>query len=250
MKVSYVLGHDEPRPSASATTGCTGTIVTTRRRSREPAGDQRGVRRVLHRHAAGGRPAAHRLGAGRPDPHAVGQGPGGAAAVAAPPFSWSRSAVSRIRCRVRLTVASRETIARAASRLCSGSYLCLASACTALAAAAPAAAGPAPGAPGTKHTWAPADKHGFGTAHQPGGNAYFTLRQASLSEVYFPDLSTPGFRGLQFAVGDGKRFLDRETVDDDPAPRRARRARGERPCRAARRRPGLPPGRRRPRAGS
>jgi glucoamylase len=98
--------------------------------------------------------------------------------------------------------------------------ICLASACTALAVAAPAAAAakpPAPGAPGTKHTWAPADKHGFGTAHQLEGNAYFTLRHASLSEIYFPDLSTPGFRGLQFAVGDGKRFLDRETVDDDPA---------------------------------
>ena len=74
----------------------------------------------------------------------------------------------------------------------------------------------APGAPGTKHTWAPADKHGFGTAHQLANNAYFTLRAASLSEVYFPDLSTPGFRGLQFAVTDGKSFVDRETVDDDP----------------------------------
>jgi glucoamylase len=96
--------------------------------------------------------------------------------------------------------------------------ICLASVCAALVAAAPATAGPpAPGAPGEKHTWAPADKHGFGTAHQLEGNAYFTLRAASLSEVYFPDLSTPGFRGLQFAVTDGKRFLDRETVDDDPA---------------------------------
>jgi len=88
----------------------------------------------------------------------------------------------------------------------------------AVAVAAPAAANPpAPGAPGAKHTWAPADKHGFGTAHQVDGNAYLTLRQASLTEVYFPDLSTPAFRGLQFAVTDGKRFLDRETVDDDAA---------------------------------
>ena len=85
------------------------------------------------------------------------------------------------------------------------------------AAAAPAGAKPpAPGAPGAIHTWAPADKHGFGTSHQLAGNAYFTLRAASLSEVYFPDLSTPSFRGLQFAVTDGKTFLDRETVDDDP----------------------------------
>jgi glucoamylase len=120
---------------------------------------------------------------------------------------------------VRLIVSSRETAARAASPLRSGSYLratCLA--CVTLAAATPAAAKPpAPGAPGARHTWAPADKHGFGTAHQLDGKAYFTLRQASLSEVYFPDLSTPGFRGLQFAVTDGRRFLDRETVDDDAA---------------------------------
>src|SRR3954452_113505 len=85
------------------------------------------------------------------------------------------------------------------------------------ATAATAAAAPqAPGAPGTAHTWAPADKHGFGTARQLGSHVYFTLRQASLTEVYFPDLSTPSFRGLQFAVTDGKTFVDRETVDDDP----------------------------------
>ena len=90
-------------------------------------------------------------------------------------------------------------------------------ACSTLVVAGSAEANPpAPGAPGTKHTWAPADKHGFGTAHQLRSHTYFTLRQASLSEVYFPDLSTPGFRGLQFAVTDGKTFLDRETVDDDP----------------------------------
>jgi glucoamylase len=75
---------------------------------------------------------------------------------------------------------------------------------------------PAPGAPGAVHTWAPADKHGFGTSHQLASKAYFTLRAASLTEVYFPDLSTPSFRGLQFAVTDGETFLDRETVDDDP----------------------------------
>ena len=75
---------------------------------------------------------------------------------------------------------------------------------------------PAPGAPGAIHVWAPADKHGFGTAEQLASKAWFTLRQGSLSEVYYPDLSTPGFRGLQFAVSDGKGLLQRETVDDDP----------------------------------
>ena len=64
--------------------------------------------------------------------------------------------------------------------------------------------------------WAPADKHGFGTAHQLESKAWFTLRQGSLSEIYYPNLSTPAFRGLQFAVSDGKGLLQRETVDDDP----------------------------------
>jgi len=83
--------------------------------------------------------------------------------------------------------------------------------------AAPAAAKPpAPGAPGDIHVWAPADKHGFGTAHQLASKAWFTLRQGSLTEVYYPDLSTPSFRGLQFAVADRKGLLQRETVDDDP----------------------------------
>jgi len=83
-------------------------------------------------------------------------------------------------------------------------------------AASAGAKAPAPGAPGAKHSWAPADKHGFGTAAQQGSNAWFTLRQGMLSEIYYPDLSTPGFRGLQFAVSDGKGLLERETVDDDP----------------------------------
>ena len=84
------------------------------------------------------------------------------------------------------------------------------------AAQAHAALKPAPGAPGAIHTWAPADKHGFGSARQASSPVAFTLRQASLTEVYYPDLSTPGFRGLQFAVADRRGRLTRETVDDDP----------------------------------
>jgi glucoamylase len=80
--------------------------------------------------------------------------------------------------------------------------------------AAHAAKPQAPGAPGAIHTWAPADKHGFGTAYE-GSSIAFTLRQAMLTEVYWPDLSTPSFRGLQFAVVDGK-TVQRETADDDP----------------------------------
>ena len=39
----------------------------------------------------------------------------------------------------------------------------------------------------------------------------FTLRSHELSEVYYPDMSTPAFRGLEFAVTDGRSFTDRET---------------------------------------
>jgi glucoamylase len=94
----------------------------------------------------------------------------------------------------------------------------LASIISAGAVAAPAAGAkaPAPGAPGTKHTWAPADKHGFGTAKQLSSPVWFTLRASALSEIYYPRVDTPSFRGLQFAITDGRTFLDRETVDDDP----------------------------------
>jgi glucoamylase len=90
------------------------------------------------------------------------------------------------------------------------------SVCAGLCVGGPAQAKqPAPGAPGAIHVWAPADKHGFGTAQQLASRTWFTLRQGSLSEVYYPDLSTPAFRGLQFAVADGRGLLQRETVDDD-----------------------------------
>src|SRR5688572_175716 len=99
-------------------------------------------------------------------------------------------------------------------RLCAAALLAV---CAALCIGGPAQAQrPAPGAPGAIHVWAPADKHGFGTAVQLTSKAWFTLRQGSLSEIYYPDLSTPAFRGLQFAVADGNGFLQRETVDDDP----------------------------------
>ena len=73
--------------------------------------------------------------------------------------------------------------------------------------AAAAAKPPAPGAPGEKHTWAPADKQGFGGAMQLASPVWFTLRQSELSEVYYPDLSTPSLRDLKFVVTDGRRQL-------------------------------------------
>src|SRR5215213_683493 len=62
---------------------------------------------------------------------------------------------------------------------------------------------PAPGAPGAKHTWAPADKYGFGTATRLHSNVWFTLRKAEMTEAYYPDLGTPSLRSLEFVVVDG-----------------------------------------------
>lgn len=78
------------------------------------------------------------------------------------------------------------------------------------AASAAAAQPPAAGAPGAAPNWTPADKHGFGTAHDPRSKVWFTLRAHSLSEVYYPDLGTPAVRDLKFVVTDGKRFVGHE----------------------------------------
>src|SRR3954454_23506912 len=77
--------------------------------------------------------------------------------------------------------------------------------------AAAHAAPPAAGAPGQRHAWTEADKHGFGTATDRRSEVWFTLRSAELSEVYFPDLSTPSLRDLEVVVTDGRAFTDRET---------------------------------------
>ena len=86
----------------------------------------------------------------------------------------------------------------------------------AIAAVAPAAAGAAPsstapGAPGAKALWTPADKQGFGTAMTTQSKVWHTLQGGELTEVYYPDLSTPALRDLQLIVTDGKTFTDRET---------------------------------------
>lgn len=73
-----------------------------------------------------------------------------------------------------------------------------------LAAAAPGAARDrsAPGAPGAKGSWTPADKHGFGTAATRASRVWFTLRQKTLTEAYWPTLGTPAIRDLEFVVVD------------------------------------------------
>jgi glucoamylase len=68
-----------------------------------------------------------------------------------------------------------------------------------------------PGAPGAKADWTEADKTGFGTARARGSNVWFTLQRGRVSEVFYPDLSTPGVRTLELVVT-GKGFTDREST--------------------------------------
>jgi glucoamylase len=68
----------------------------------------------------------------------------------------------------------------------------------------------APGAPGAAATWAPADKHGFGTATGTASKVWYTLEHGELTEVYYPDLGTPSLRDMQFIVTDGATFADLE----------------------------------------
>jgi glucoamylase len=75
--------------------------------------------------------------------------------------------------------------------------------------AAPSAAPPS--VLGAKSTWTEANKTGFGTARSRGSNVWFTLQGGRVSEVFYPDLSTPSVRTLELVVvGDG--FVDRPTA--------------------------------------
>ena len=77
----------------------------------------------------------------------------------------------------------------------------------ALALLAPASAHArerAPGAPGDKADWTSADKQGFGTSATRASRVWFTLRNADMTEVHYPDLSHPSARSLEFMV-DGRR---------------------------------------------
>src|SRR3954451_17234745 len=76
-----------------------------------------------------------------------------------------------------------------------------------------AASGVAPGAPGDRALWTSGDKDGFGTSTTPAGTVWHTLGGGELTEVYYPNLGTPAVRDLQFAVTDGKSWIDRERQD-------------------------------------
>src|SRR5690349_4367238 len=82
-----------------------------------------------------------------------------------------------------------------------------------LLAPAAARAADAPGAPGDVATWTPGDKEGVATATTQASKVWLTLEDGELTEVYSPDLGTPSVRDLQFAVTDGKHFVERERED-------------------------------------
>ena len=80
---------------------------------------------------------------------------------------------------------------------------------------------------GAKSTWTEANKTGFGTARARRSNVWFTLQDGRMSEVFYPDLSTPSVRSLEFVVTDGETFTDRtsrhtDTTVDRPDPRSLR----------------------------
>jgi glucoamylase len=69
--------------------------------------------------------------------------------------------------------------------------------------ATPAAAGAAPGGPGMAESFLPADKSGVVTSTTTASHVWLTVqREGGLGEIYYPDLSTPAARALQFVVTD------------------------------------------------
>jgi glucoamylase len=96
-----------------------------------------------------------------------------------------------------------------------GALAALAATIAVLVSAVPAGAAqpPAAGAPGDPGVWTPADKHGFGTAHDRRSRVWYTLRRRQLTELFYPDLGTPAVRELQFVVsGAGGRAQRDATV--------------------------------------
>ena len=79
--------------------------------------------------------------------------------------------------------------------------------------AATAGAAKAPAAAAATTVWPEANKAGFGTARSRVSNIWFTLQRGRVSEVFYPDLSTPSIRNLELVVTDGRTFTDRESSD-------------------------------------
>ncbi len=62
---------------------------------------------------------------------------------------------------------------------------------------------PAQAKRGARAGWTEADKTGFGTARSRQSRVWFTLQDGRVSEVFYPDLSTPSVRSLELVVSDG-----------------------------------------------
>ncbi len=71
---------------------------------------------------------------------------------------------------------------------------------------------PATAKRGPNQGFTEADKAGFGTARGRQSRVWFTLEGGRLSEVFYPDLSTPSLRTLELTVIDGDR-ADRQARD-------------------------------------
>lgn len=78
------------------------------------------------------------------------------------------------------------------------------------ATAAEPSGGAAPGAPGQEADYTPANKTGYGTSHTTASTVWFTLQDGRMSEVYYPDISTPATRTLELVVTDGHSFTVRD----------------------------------------
>jgi glucoamylase len=66
--------------------------------------------------------------------------------------------------------------------------------------------GAAPGAPGITENFLPADKSGIETSTTTASTVWLTVqKEGGLGEIYYPDLSTPSGRTLQFVVADPQR---------------------------------------------
>ena len=80
-----------------------------------------------------------------------------------------------------------------------------------------ALAGPGHDSGGTgKHRaakgWDEADKSAFGTARSRTSKVWFTMEGGRVSDIYYPDLSTPSIRSLELRVSDGAGW-DRQSTD-------------------------------------
>jgi glucoamylase len=72
----------------------------------------------------------------------------------------------------------------------------------------------APGAPGAMAHWTNGNKQGVGTANTLASKVWFTLgSDGALNEVYYPTVDKANTRLLEFAVTDGKSWLETESED-------------------------------------